>query len=313
MSQFISFLDPPGAALSSYDRKLPSHEQSDKVPDTFREAMTIREAVFVEEQKVPFENELDEDDPRSHHWVVYASVGTSASPPAQTREQKRDEVERNKGVSPGVLARRKSSTANRLAVGTIRLVPPPHPPHPEPGSSHMVDNKEVTELDLHGSDRQTSMHDGKEPYVKLGRLAVLKDYRRIGLSNLLIKEALNFAAANPTLLLPPLSPTSAEQRRRSEGTNTPTDTTWRGLVLVHAQALPSVQHVWQRHGFVADEAMGMWVEEGIEHVGMWKRLEVREIERRGSLTEAFQREERFGSKDSKEPLGEVRSATLDKT
>ena len=49
---------------------------------------------------------------------------------------------------------------------------------------------------------------------------------------------------------------------------------WRGLVMVHAQV--GVQGFWKGLGFVTDEGLGGWWEEGIRHVGMWRRLEVRE-------------------------------------
>jgi hypothetical protein len=47
---------------------------------------------------------------------------------------------------------------------------------------------------------------------------------------------------------------------------------WAGLVLVHAQV--QVEETYARMGFVKDDTMGKWVEEGITHVGMWKSVEV---------------------------------------
>jgi len=41
--------------------------------------MVVREAVFVDEQKVALENEFDEEDPRCWHWVLYAA-GEPESP-----------------------------------------------------------------------------------------------------------------------------------------------------------------------------------------------------------------------------------------
>ena len=56
--------------------------------------------------------------------------------------------------------------------------------------------------------------------------------------------------------------------------------TWNGLVMIHAQA--NLQAMWERHGFqeelrnehgeIEAAAEPHWIEEGIEHVGMWKRL-----------------------------------------
>lgn len=171
MSEFISFLSPPGALLDKYNRKEAYSKQSQDVPQVFCDAMSVREEVFVEEQKVPLENELDEDDPRSFHWVAYASVGTSSAEQAAVAQTEN-------GQSTG----RKGSTANKLAVGTIRLVPPPHPPHPEPQSHHAIDNHEGIPTGAPGGDKTGFVHDGKEPYVKLGRLAVLPPFR--GLSPL---------------------------------------------------------------------------------------------------------------------------------
>lgn len=156
-------LPPPGPALKKYDPAALHHSQPAGIPEVFRDAMSVREEVYVEEQKVPLENEFDIDDPRSYHWVAYASVGTSSAQPATNGMPEH--------------AGRKGSTANKVSVGTIRLVPPPHPPHPEPGSSHKMDNHEGLPSDLHSGLSRTKVHDGKEPYVKLGRLAVLEPFR----------------------------------------------------------------------------------------------------------------------------------------
>ena len=45
---------------------------------------------------------------------------------------------------------------------------------------------------------------------------------------------------------------------------------WDGNVLVHAQV--GVEKVWAKMGFVTDEKLGRWDEEGIDHLGMWRRL-----------------------------------------
>ena len=45
---------------------------------------------------------------------------------------------------------------------------------------------------------------------------------------------------------------------------------WKGLVLVHAQV--DVESMYQRLGFETDDSLGRWDEEGIEHVGMFKRI-----------------------------------------
>src|SRR5947209_7299374 len=43
----------------------------------FKDAMIVRTAVFVEEQLVPAENELDNDDARSFHIVAYEAGSSS--------------------------------------------------------------------------------------------------------------------------------------------------------------------------------------------------------------------------------------------
>ncbi len=209
--------------------------------------MSIREEVFVHEQHVPLENELDADDPRSFHWVVYASVSNVQSTSA----------------SGG----KRSSEGGRVPVGTIRLVPPPHAPHPEPKTSHVID------AELEGSRRgQRRESRGRgEPYVKLGRLATLKPYRNLRLGHLLVTTALEWASAHPDDVVPELDPMEWEERKVATGA-LEGGGRWNGLVLVHAQV--HLERWWARLGFERDEGMGVWDEEGIDHVGMWKRVEV---------------------------------------
>jgi len=314
-TEFISFLAPPGHSISNYDRTLPSTSQPSSIPSTFKEAMSIREEVFVHEQHVPLENELDADDARSFHWVVYASVSTSSPPPSRAqphppplpsssdRERERDAARRRRSASSA--GRREStSTASRVAVGTIRLVPPPHPPHPEPGTQHAIDNQEgaapgtstLSSLSspaeaasgFAAKDRSTHAHDGREPYIKLGRIAVLAPYRGLGLSRLLINAALEWASRNGSTILPAPDPAvveAAREQARSEGRSLEDVAAmerWRGLVLVHAQRGRS-ERLWERFGFEVDAGMGSWWEEGIEHVGMWRRIGVKDDPRRRSL------------------------------
>src|SRR5579862_6818677 len=104
---FIAFLRPPGRSIEKYDPALPPREQDVSVPQYFKDCMDVRVEVFVKEQKVPLENEFDKDDARSFHWVAFASVSTGSHK-----------------------AGRKNSQTSQLPVATIRLVPPPHDPHP---------------------------------------------------------------------------------------------------------------------------------------------------------------------------------------
>ena len=255
-TEFINFLPPPGDAIANYVRTSPANTQAKSVPSTFIEAMTIREAVFVHEQHVPLENELDVDDARSFHWVVYASVS-------------------NPSGSTG----RKGSQTATLPVGTVRLVPPPHPPHPQPGSQHMIDNAEGLEVQGDDGSTNSSLHDGKEPFVKIGRLATLRAYRGLGLARLLMDTALEWASKHPEAILPSQSPTSWEAAKVEAGMGE-RERRWRGLVLVHAQT--TVEGIYKRMGFEKDEQMGGWDEEGIAHVAMWRRIPVEAEKRRMS-------------------------------
>lgn len=262
-TEFIAFLPPPGAALDAYDHDAPHDQQPGSVPATFREAMEVREEVFVKEQNCSLANEVDEDDAKSFHWVVYASVGTRASP--------------SPPITPvpdvqGDERRASESTASRVPVGTIRLVPPPHAGHSpssSPGSTPLTEP-----VDAKRSDSKTPMpnfyREPKEPYIKLGRLSTLAPYRGLGLSKLLFNAAVNWASEHPTEIIPPKDPAEIEALKL-EGKKEPD--AWEGLVLVHAQA--NVQGLWEKFGFTVDKKMGTWIEEGIEHIGLWKRIPVK--------------------------------------
>ncbi|KAF2843547.1 hypothetical protein M501DRAFT_926598 [Patellaria atrata CBS 101060] len=277
-TEFISFQPPPGDVFTHYDRTAPFSSQPSNIPQIFKDAMKVREEVFVKEQHCTLENELDEDDPRSFHWVVYASVGQKSDSPQNThRDPIATDGNGNNGNGNGAGTqeeeRRKSeTTATRMPVGVVRLVPPPHPPHPTPGSSHAMDNSEGAPPVADPSNR-TSMHDGVEPYIKLGRLATVPVFRGMGLSKLLVNSALDWARDNPEAVLPPPSP-AVKEAARLDGKGEEEER-WMGLVLVHAQK--AVEKVWKRFGFETDEGMGIWYEEGIEHIGMWRRLKVKEI------------------------------------
>lgn len=219
--------------------------QPASVPGPFLDAMDVRIQVFVREQKVPVENEFDSNDPRSCHWVVYCNpdIPVARESPAQMRP-----------------------------VGTVRLVPSPHPPHPRhggiywngilqagPPSSASVSAADGPLL----ADRSTSFHDGREPYVKLGRLAVLKEYRGKRRAGLLVDAALAWLRANPSHF------DHAVTGQDSAHSDLPR---WNGLVCVHAQE--QAVGAWAKWGFQVDAAMGRWIEEGIPHVGMFQRLKI---------------------------------------
>lgn len=256
---FISLLTPAGSALDLYDPKLPADQQASSIPRTFVDAMRVRQQVFVKEQHVPLENEYDEDDPRSCHWVVYASINE------KIETDERDEQGNKK----------RHSVTTSQPIGTIRLVPFPHPPHPEPGSSYAADaletadKAEQTVPRPYIVDRATTYHDGKEPYIKLGRLAVLQEFRGSGLAKLLVSAAITWAQQNPAYFNPSVEKMGMENLNAVSISQIPV---WRGLLCVHAQE--QVIKVWEKYGFELDEKMGTWVEEGINHVGMFKRIYV---------------------------------------
>jgi hypothetical protein len=103
----------------------------------------------------------------------------------------------------------------------------------------------------------------------------------MGLSKLLVNTALDYAAKHPDAIRPPPSPTRLEFANQI-GNATEVCPVWQGLAMVHAQA--SVASLWEKHGFTEElrdakgnieiEKWEHWIEEGIEHVAMWKRLKV---------------------------------------
>ncbi|RMZ79085.1 hypothetical protein DV737_g3589, partial [Chaetothyriales sp. CBS 132003] len=168
------------------------------VPQAFIDAMIIRVRVFIDEQKCDADVELDEDDPRSWHW-------------------------------PGG-----RQTTRQIPVSVIRIVPPPHGPHPN-GDLELNEGKAVEE----------------PTYLKLGRVATMKEWRGKGLSRRLIEEAFGWLR---------------KHGREDVGQG------WQGDVLCHAQV--AVEKMYERLGFRTDDRLGRWVEEGIDHLGMWRRIEV---------------------------------------
>ncbi|RVD87334.1 uncharacterized protein DFL_001575 [Arthrobotrys flagrans] len=184
----------------------------------FEEAMSVRVEVFVNEQGVPAENERDDFDEDSIHWVTYASIPSVSS----NSNHDRHAVD---GISP-----ENELSQNRTPVGTIRLIPPTI---------------------------------SKKSYVLLGRLAVLKPFRKLGLARLLVEEALRYAAKEGS----------------AGGFDLPGEgIKWDGKCYVHAQI--NVQGWWANNGFYRDDDAGEWDEEGIVHVGMWRDVT---FERRRSI------------------------------
>lgn len=164
----------------------------------------------------------------------------------------------------------KHSVTRSTPIGTIRLVPFPHAAHPEPGSVYTFDADETPAgPPPYITDRPTTFHDGKEPYLKLGRIAVVKEFRGAGVARMLASAALTWAQENPTFFNPSVTSVGMENL----GAKCPEDIpVWKGLVCAHAQE--SVEKTWVKFGFELDEGMGTWEEEGIKHVGMFRRLSI---------------------------------------
>ncbi|KAL6253352.1 hypothetical protein RBB50_001075 [Rhinocladiella similis] len=185
----VAMLPPPGSVVAP--RGFPADPRPKDAPKIFLDAMDVRIKVFCDEQKCAIEPELDEDDPRSWHWVAYYTGGSGPDQP----------------------------------VSVIRIVPPPHGPHPN------------------------GFHDpGEEPYVKLGRVATMPQARGKGISRLLSEAAFQWLA----------------EHKSEVGHG------WDSLVLTHAQV--NVEKMYAKLDFVTDDKLGRWDEEGIEHLGMWKRV-----------------------------------------
>jgi predicted GNAT family N-acyltransferase len=193
MSEVTTSLDPPKGKLDNYNASLPRHQQHGSFPAVFIEAMAIREEVFVREQGVPLENEYDDDDPRSAHFVTYASVANPAHVAGET---------------PGAI---------RKPVGCIRVVPPPHAPHEhnhdELPAGTFEEGQKASAQQPPSSSFSHKNRDN-EPYLKLGRLAVLQEYRGKGHASELIRFAETWAIKHAVVKF---------------------DVQWTGWVLIHAQ------------------------------------------------------------------------------
>lgn len=130
------------------------------------------------------------------------------------------------------------------AAATIRLVP---------AQKHV--NADGGKSDERPDYAGSTTWDGHEAYVKIGRLATLREMRGRGYGGMLVRAALEWAGSH------------SKEAVRGEGVGR-----WEGLVLAHAQK--SVEGWYAVLGFERDEGMGVWWEVGIEHVGMWKRVEI---------------------------------------
>lgn len=259
-SDFVDFILPLRERLTLYDHKSPpSHQPKNDatdpakaIPQGFIDAMSVREAVFVHEQGVPLENEVDFDDRRCFTWTAYASVPGHIQP----------------ALEEGAHPMRKQSTSTKLAIGTIRLIPPPNT------TNHTFDKHRNMDGTPHsGSSTKSSFHNGREPFLTMGRLAILPEFRKVGVSKLLIESALTMAHDYPQIISEPPSSALKEDLHAHLGLSLDTSTEWNGLVLIYAQI--GLQKFWAKYGFEVDEAMGIWDEEGMDHVAMWKRIDLK--------------------------------------
>ncbi|KAI1494433.1 hypothetical protein F5X96DRAFT_559942 [Biscogniauxia mediterranea] len=339
---FISLQEP--TRLDAYDASLPPSAQragagAAAIPPVFVDAMAAREAVFVREQGIPLAHEFDEDDARSCHWVAYASVNIRAPRPQQEEDEEEKEKAGGSGGGGGGEGGEEDtagppplpSGTRSVPIGTLRIVPFPHPPHPPDGaryvdnvllpadsssSSSSLPSSSSTTTTIHSStspcpsssspptqqpqtqaqaqqapaqllsavaalpsfgrsdDRATTYHDGREPYVKLSRVAVVPEFRGLGVASQLWAAARRWLEAHPTYFDPSVAALGMDRLGASgAGAGGDIIPRWNGLVCCHAQE--SVAGVYERWGFRVDEGMGRWYEEGIPHVGMFARLHVK--------------------------------------
>ncbi|KAL8770504.1 MAG: hypothetical protein Q9209_003759 [Squamulea sp. 1 TL-2023] len=238
----IAHLAPPGSSILSLPHSLLSSLTKPEAspptppkdfPSLFLAAICVRIPVFITEQRCSIEGEIDADDARSWHWIAFDGD---------------------------------------LPVATLRLVPVSIVTTEVEGKKEEVMVMEKEHVDLpnnEGRDRRsepyhgaTKIWDGREPYIKIGRMATLASYRGRGIAQTLIEESLSWAASHAAHL-------SSQVGIEPDGT-----LLWTGLVLSHAQK--SVAGWWTKMGFEVDDGLGVWWEEGIEHVGMWRRVTVEE-------------------------------------
>lgn len=245
-SPTINIVPPPGASISQI-RPHPPFDSATypSVHPGFLSALSVRFPVYVDEQHCSPTEEIDKDDPISWHWVAYVTEQDAST-----------------------------DGHRRVPAGTIRLIPAsPLPIHHDDSEESREAEREVAEEHaekaLGPKHGKTEMWDGKEAFVKLGRLATLQEYRKLGIGRVLVDTAVEWLEENHVKVVGGVTSQEDDvyvKRIQTVGK-------WNGLVLVHAQK--AIEPFWVGCGFVRDGGMGEWWEEGIEHVAMWRRVTVR--------------------------------------
>lgn len=240
----------------------------------FTDAMHVRDAVFVREQGCRAEEEIDTDDARSWGWVVYSSPPFTHPPSPSTSSSSSSE-------------KKYLEIYENVPVGTIRLVPPPHAPH----APHEPMGMDMHEENSENKQLPSSSSSSSEPYVKITRVAILPSFRGYGLSRLMMSTAEQWARRNKKVI-DQLSFTSQADSQRAHSTRFESSEdsapgmmhaedddeeeeerkSWNGLIGLHAQI--QVEKMYAAMGYETDTSMGKWDEEGILHVGMFKRVSV---------------------------------------
>ena len=137
-----------------------------------------------------------------------------------------------------------STGTPEIPAATIRLIPAQTQP--------VADDKKAVDGPNHAA---STLWDHKEPYVTIGRLSTLEEFRGRGYARVLVEAAAKYAEENPSMMV----------KDKELGP-------WRGLVMIHAQI--RLENWYATMGFVKDDAMGTWWEDGLEHVGCWRRMNV---------------------------------------
>ena len=137
-----------------------------------------------------------------------------------------------------------------VPAATIRLIP-------AQAHANADDEKAVGGPKYEGS----RLWDHEEPYLVIGRLATRKEFRGRGYARVLVEEALRWAAGHAGDMV---ADWNDGDGKRME---------WKGLLLLHAQMY--LEKWYEGIGWRTDEGMGVWDEAEIQHVGMWKRVELR--------------------------------------